>query len=150
LGETDLLDLYLAALLHDLGKLVLPDEILEKDGPLTAEEYVRVQRHPRAAADLLEPISSLRVPAVLIAHHHERWDGTGYPCSVRGPLIPLGSRILAVADTFNALTSNRPHRPACDPESALCLLETVAGSQLDPKLVKMFVGLMAKFLAPPA
>ncbi|MBI4401313.1 MAG: HD domain-containing protein [Nitrospirae bacterium] len=148
LARADLIHLHYAALLHDIGKLTVPDEILEKDGPLTGEEYALVQSHPRAAAELLEPISFLRVQTVLIAHHHERWDGTGYPYGLRGSFIPLGSRILAVADTFDALTSNRPYQPARHPESALRLLQRIAGSQLDPELVKVFVGLTAKFLEP--
>jgi HD-GYP domain-containing protein (c-di-GMP phosphodiesterase class II) len=142
LPEADLLDLYFAALLHDLGRLTLPEEILRKQGPLTAEEYALVQCHPRRGADLLEPITFLRTPAVLIAHHHERWDGAGYPYGLRGPFIPLGSRILAVADTFDALTSDQPPSRAADPDSAIGVLKVLAGSQLDPTLVELFVDMV--------
>ncbi len=138
----ELIHLHYAALLHDIGKLTLPDTILNKSGSLTADEYALVQSHPRAGAELLDPISFLQVPAVWIAHHHERWDGSGYPYGLRGPFIPLGSRILAVADTFDALTSNQSYSRARDPESALRLLYAVAGSQLDPELVEVFVRLV--------
>ncbi|TAJ25175.1 MAG: HD domain-containing protein, partial [Nitrospirae bacterium] len=141
LSAADLIHLHYAALLHDIGQLTLPDELLKKDGPLTAEEYEQVQSHPRAGAELLEPISFLQIPALWIAHHHERWDGTGYPYGLPGPFIPLGSRILAVADTFDALTSNRPDGQLYNQESALRLLRMVAGSQLDPTLVEVFVRL---------
>ncbi|MEW6542600.1 MAG: HD-GYP domain-containing protein [Nitrospirota bacterium] len=137
----DLIDLWYAAVLHDLGKLAMPDEILYKRGPLTMDEYAVVQSHPRAGAELLEPFGFLQTAAIWIAHHHERWDGAGYPYGLRGPLIPLGSRVLAVADTFDALTSDRPYSPARDHESALRLLRLVAGSQLEPDLVETFVRL---------
>ncbi|HET8580728.1 MAG TPA: HD domain-containing phosphohydrolase, partial [Nitrospiraceae bacterium] len=131
---------------HDIGKLTLPEEILWKDGPLTADEYALVQCHPRAGASLLEPIPFLRIPAILIAHHHERWDGTGYPYGIRGRFIPLGSRILAVADTFDALTSSLSYRQCLSPESATRLLRVVAGSQLDSDLVEVFAGLAPAML----
>ncbi len=147
LSGADVLDLYLAALLHDIGRLTLSTELLRKQEPLTAEEYTLVQCHPRAGAELLEPIPFLRIPAVLIALHHERWDGTGYPYGVRGSFIPLGSRILAVADTFDALTSSHFHGQPQSPETALRLLQVAAGSQLDPDLVEMFVRLVPAFRA---
>jgi HD-GYP domain-containing protein (c-di-GMP phosphodiesterase class II) len=141
LQAADLIHLHYAALLHDIGQLTLPDELLKKSGPLTAEEYELVQSHPRAGAELLEPISFLETPALWIAHHHERWDGSGYPYGLRGSFIPLGSRILAVADTFDALTSDHSYRTEGDLETALGLLQMVAGSQLDPELVQAFVQL---------
>lgn len=141
LSDGDVTDLGYAALLHDLGKLTVPRAILHKRGPLTADEYALVQSHPRAGAELLEAIPFLHVAAVWIAHHHERWDGTGYPYGVRGPYIPLAARILAVADTFDAMTSERPDQRALDGASALGLLKLVAGSQLDPDLVEIFVRL---------
>lgn len=138
-GES--IHLHRAALLHDLGMLTLPEEILHKDGPLTANEYALAQSHPRAGAELLQPFLFLRIPAVLIAHHHERWDGYGYPYGLRGDFIPLGSRILAVADTFDALTTEQPYRPSHDVEAAMRLLHVASGSQLDPVLVDAFVEL---------
>jgi HD-GYP domain-containing protein (c-di-GMP phosphodiesterase class II) len=141
LSATELNDLCLASLLHDIGRLALPKTVLENDGPLSGEEYALVQSHPRAAAELLAPIPALRRPALWIAHHHERWDGFGYPYGLRGALIPLGARILAVADTFDALTSPQAYRPALDRESAARLLRELAGSQLDPCLADAFLGL---------
>lgn len=141
LSREELVNLRNAALLHDIGLLCLPKDILEKKGPLTADEYALVQSHPRAGAELLEPISFLQTPALWIAHHHERWDGFGYPYGLRGEFIPLGARILAVADAFDALTMNRQ---AQDVESALHLLRVGAGSQLDPELAEVFAE-----LAPP-
>lgn len=139
--EGDVTDLGYAALLHDLGKLTIPCAIVRKRGPLTADEYALVRSHPRAGAELLEAIPFLRVASIWIAHHHERWDGTGYPYGVRGPYIPLAARILAVADTFDAMTSGRPDQRAMDHALALDLLKLVAGSQLDPDLVEIFVRL---------
>ncbi|MEK7294642.1 MAG: HD-GYP domain-containing protein [Nitrospirota bacterium] len=141
LSAGDLSDLCLASLLHDIGRLTLPKAILEKDGPLSDEEYALMQSHPRAGAELLAPIPALHRPALWIAHHHERWDGFGYPYGLRGELIPLGARILAVADTFDALTSPQPYRPALAGELATRLLRELAGSQLDPCLVDTFLGL---------
>jgi HD-GYP domain-containing protein (c-di-GMP phosphodiesterase class II) len=140
-SPAELNDLCLAALLHDIGVLTLPKHILEKDSPLSDEEYALVQSHSRAGAELLAPIPVLRVAALWIAHHHERWDGFGYPYGLRGTLIPLGARVLAVADTFDSLTSPQPYRPSQSVATALQLLELLAGSQLDPDLVKTFVRL---------
>ena len=138
LPAASLLDLVHAALLHDIGKVTLPKELLEQEGPLSTEEYVLMQSHPRAGARLLLPYPSLHRAAVLIAHHHERWDGSGYPYGIRGEWIPLGSRILAVADTFDAVFSDtgRCRRDAVP--FAIGLLRRVAGSQLDPALMEPF------------
>jgi len=141
LSAEELNDLCLASLLHDIGRLTLPQVILEKDGPLSDEEYALMQSHPRAGAELLSPIPSLRTAALWIAHHHERWDGLGYPYGLRGELIPLGARILAVADTFDALASSQPYRHGLDRESAVRTLQELAGSQLDPRLVEVFLTL---------
>ncbi len=140
----ELSDLCLASLLHDIGRVTLPKTLLEKDGPLSDEEYALVQSHPRAGAELLAPVPALRRPALWIAHHHERWDGCGYPYGLRGDLIPLGARILAIGDTFDTLTSIQPYQPLLGPDAAARLLRELAGSQLDPNLVDLFLGL------PPA
>ncbi len=144
LGHSDdaLLDLHFAALLHDIGLLTVPADILSKGGPLTGDEYAAVQSHPRAGAEVLESIRFLRQAAILIAHHHERWDGFGYPYGLRGQFIPLGSRILAVADAFDALAARRPTAAEVfEHETALAQLQAVAGTQLDPDLVATFVQL---------
>ena len=140
-SPAELNDLCLASLFHDIGMLTLPQHIRERDSPLSHEEYALVQSHSRAGAELLAPIPVLRTAALWIAHHHERWDGFGYPYGLRGALIPLGARVLAVADTYDSLTSPQPFRPAFEPESALRLLRELAGSQLDPCLVDVFLGL---------
>ena len=144
----DLNDLCLASLLHDIGVLTLPRHILEKDGPLSAEEYALIQSHPRGGAELLAPVPVLRVTALWIAHHHERWDGFGYPYGLRGEFIPLGARVLAVADTFDSLTSPHPFRPALELEAAVRLLQDLAGSQFDPALIPVFVRLVPSLSAP--
>lgn len=134
-------DLFCASLLHDLGKLALPAAIRNKPGALSLDEYVLVQCHPREGAEALEAVPGFRAAAVLIAHHHERWDGRGYPYGLIGRFIPLGARILAVADTFDALTSDRPYSRARPSDAALQMLRLVAGSQLDPDLVERFIAL---------
>ena len=139
LSAQELNDLCMASLLHDIGLLTVPQALLEKEGPLAASEYALLQSHPRAGAELLEPIPFLRVPALWIAHHHERWDGFGYPYGLRGTVIPLGARILAVADTFDSLVSPHWNGRIHDVTSALRLLQLLAGSQLDPDLVDVFV-----------
>jgi HD-GYP domain-containing protein (c-di-GMP phosphodiesterase class II) len=144
----ELNDLCLASLLHDIGVLTLPSHILDKDGPLSEKEYALVQSHPRAGAELLAPIPFLRTAALWIAHHHERWDGCGYPYGLRGELIPLGSRILAVADTFDSLTSPQPFRPPLEIDVAVRLLGDLAGPQLDPALVPVFARLVQRLWVP--
>jgi HD-GYP domain-containing protein (c-di-GMP phosphodiesterase class II) len=131
-------DLSYAGMLHDIGRLTLPDAILLKDGPLSAEEYALVQCHPRAGAEFLASFPFFERAALWIAHHHERWDGAGYPFGLRGMMIPTGSRILAVADTFDALILDRPRGQAVMVNQVLRLLQIVAGSQLDPELVATF------------
>jgi response regulator RpfG family c-di-GMP phosphodiesterase len=127
------------ALLHDIGKMGVPDAILQKPGPLDAQEWLVMRQHPALARDLLEPIAFLR-PAVEIPYaHHERWDGGGYPEGLVGTQIPLGARIFAVADVFDALTSDRSYRPAWTRERALAYVQAQAGRHFDPDMVQLFV-----------
>lgn len=147
LSENELSDLCLASLLHDIGLLTVPRTLIEKEGALTTDEYALLQSHPRAGAELLESIPFLRVPALWIAHHHERWDGFGYPYGLRGTVIPLGARILAVADVFDALVCPHWNGRAHDAKSALCLLQLLSGSQLDPDLVAVFTRITKAGLA---
>jgi hypothetical protein len=138
--QPDLWFLHVAGRLHDIGKMTLPQALLQKDGPYTAEEYAIVQCHPRAGAELLSGIPFLATPALWIAHHHERWDGSGYPYGLRNVQIPLGSRILAVADLFDSLASTVSETSPAS--AATAMLGRAAGSQLDPMLVEEFLRLV--------
>jgi putative nucleotidyltransferase with HDIG domain len=129
------------ALLHDIGKLRVPDAILLKPGPLTESEWVRVRQHPVYAYEMLRPILQLRPVAEMPYCHHERWDGTGYPRKLKGHEIPLSARIVAVADVWDALTSNRPYRCALPPEQVRAHIRAQAGHHFDPAVVEAFLAL---------
>jgi diguanylate cyclase (GGDEF)-like protein/putative nucleotidyltransferase with HDIG domain len=128
-----------AALLHDIGKLAVPEHILSKPGPLTAEEFQKVQAHPQVGADIIAAVPFPYPVAPLIQNHHERWDGRGYPRGLKGDDIPLGARILFLVDYFDALTSNRPYHEAMTFDAAVALIEQEAGKALDPRAVAAFV-----------
>ena len=136
-SETE--DLQLAALLHDVGKIGLPDEILLKAGKLTEDEWEQVRKHPIWGEEILRPIKQLRRVASWIRHEHERWNGGGYPDGLRGAEIPLPSRIIAVADAFDAITSDRSYRKAIPVRDATAILESAAGSEYDPEVVAAFL-----------
>jgi len=127
-----------AALLHDIGKVGIPDAILNKEGALTAEEWEPVKEHPQLGVEILRHVAELVncLPAIL--HHHERYDGTGYPSGLKGSDIPLEARILAVADAYDAITSLRPYHKQLPPQQALAELKRLAGAQFDPELVDVF------------
>jgi len=127
-----------ASLLHDIGKVGIPDSILSKEGPLTDEEWEPVKIHPKLGVEILRHIIDLVncLPAIL--HHHEHYDGRGYPSGLKGDSIPLEGRILAIADAYDAMTSPRPYREQLPPQSALEELRRCAGTQFDPKLVELF------------
>ncbi|MCL5024893.1 MAG: HD domain-containing protein [Chloroflexi bacterium] len=133
-----------AAMLHDIGKVGVPDAVLLKPGPLDDAEWSAICNHPSVGARILAPLEAFRKEADLLLHHHERWDGQGYPSGLKGNDIPLGARILAVADVFNALTSARPYRTAHSVEEAIAMLRKMAGVQLDPKVVEAFLSLVGK------
>jgi len=128
-----------AARVHDLGKIAIPDSILLKPGKLTAEEWALVKRHPVVGADLLQGLEIYEEIADVVRHEHEHWDGGGYPDGLSGEKIPLGSRIIAVADVWSALTTDRPYRPAYTADEARTILKAMAGKELDPKLVDLFL-----------
>jgi putative nucleotidyltransferase with HDIG domain len=130
--------LRLAALLHDVGKLVVPSAVLLKRGPLTDEELGLMRRHPAAGARMLRSLGAPETILPLVLHHHERWDGEGYPTGRRGDDIPLEARVLCIADSFDAMTSTRPYRASWTPDEALEELERCAGTQFDPELVTAF------------
>jgi len=131
-----------AALLHDIGKIGIPDKVLNKKGKLNGENWEAIKAHPRLGANIVGNIPNLVPCASGILHHHERWDGSGYPEGLKGEEIPIESRILAIADTFEAMTSARPYRPALSREEVVKELSKSAGSKFDPKLVEVFLGLI--------
>lgn len=126
-----------AAAVHDIGKLEMPVEIVNKRGPLSDEEFAIVREHATVGARLVAGLGDHELTAI-VRHHHERYDGAGYPDGLAGTQIPLGARIVAVADTFDALTSARPYRSAKGHREALALLAAEAGTQLDPNVVAAF------------
>lgn len=130
------------ALLHDIGKMGVPDAILLKAGPLTEDEWVIMRKHPEFASALLKPIGYLRKALDIPLYHHERWDGTGYPDSLRGTEIPLAARIFAIIDVWDALTSHRPYRPAWPREDARKYIQDQTGRQFDPQIVSEFMNLL--------
>ena len=131
-----------AALLHNVGKVAIPEEILRKAGPLSADELALVQRYPVIGEQILEAVPRFRGVARLVRHHRERWDGTGYPDGLRGEEIPLGSRIIAVVDAYNAMTDHRRYRVARGHAEAVAELQRHAGSQFDPQVVQAFLELL--------
>lgn len=144
-SKRDAEEVRIAALIQDLGLLLVPKEVLAKPGKLTEEEWSLIRNHPIWSIDLIDP------PAILtetietaVKHHHERFDGTGYPEGLKGDEIPMPARLLAVADTFDALCSERPHRPAYSTEQALSEMRKVAGSQLDPDLTDAFIQIVTE------
>jgi HD-GYP domain-containing protein (c-di-GMP phosphodiesterase class II) len=139
LGPTRLRDLVLAAQLHDIGKISLPHYILTKAGKLTDDEWWIMKQHPGKGWEIVSRASRLRPVAQIIRHHHERFDGDGYPDALTGDEIPLEARIISVADAFDAITSERPYRGAMTMAEAKAELRRVAGSQLDPEIVDAFL-----------
>lgn len=128
----------LGALLHDIGKIRVPDAILNKPGKLTADEWARMRNHPLYGQQILSGIGFLAGATRVVAQHHEKWDGTGYPWGLAGEEIDLNSRIFAVADAFDAMTSDRVYRPGSSYETAAAELTNGAGKQFDPAVVAAF------------
>jgi HD-GYP domain-containing protein (c-di-GMP phosphodiesterase class II) len=131
--------LRLGGSLHDVGKIAVQVSVLRKPGPLTEEELGQIRRHPVTGARLVESFEDFEPALPYVLHHHERWDGTGYPHGLRGGEIPLEGRLLGVADAFDAMISRRAYRPPLSVEQALAELERCAGSQFDPELATTFV-----------
>ena len=126
-------------LIHDVGKVAVPDSILKKDGLLTNQEYDIMKTHSTAGSEVIKDVKFFTTGSDIIKHHHERWDGTGYPDQLKGKDIPEGARIIAVADAFDAMTSDRPYRRALGHSLALNELKSCAGTQFDPKVVDAFI-----------
>jgi PAS domain S-box-containing protein/putative nucleotidyltransferase with HDIG domain len=145
LGCTDeeLLHIRRGALLHDMGKMGIPDEILQKPGPLTEEEWSIMRRHPLYAYQMLSPIHYLNQSLIIPYSHHERWDGSGYPQGLKGEDIPLFARLFAVVDVWDALSSDRPYRKRLPPQDVANYLQEEAGRLFDPYIVEKFLSLVA-------
>ncbi len=130
------------ALVHDIGKLGIPDHILAKPGKLSPEEFRRIQTHVSIGAEILKPVPFPFPVVEVVMTHHERWDGLGYPCGIKGEDIPMGGRIISIVDVYDALTSDRPYRRAMSPEEALKVMKEAAGKQFDPRLVDIFAEIL--------
>jgi HD-GYP domain-containing protein (c-di-GMP phosphodiesterase class II) len=131
--------LRLGASLHDVGKIAVDASVLRKPGALTEEELAQIRTHPVAGARLIEGVDDFHTALPYVRHHHERWDGGGYPDQLAGEEIPIEARLLGVADAFDAMTSDRSYRAALSVEQALAELERCAGTQFDPDLAETFI-----------
>lgn len=145
-GADQLAEVEIAALLHDLGKIGVPDAILQKPGPLNDDEVAVIRRHPEYGWAILNSIPGFEKTSLLVLHHHERFDGKGYPAGLSGKTIPIGARIVAVVDTLDAMLSDRPYRPSYSVPEVLQRLKPEAGSQFDPDVLGYFVELASRHL----
>jgi len=139
LQESELIHIRRGALLHDIGKMGIPDSILLKPGPLTEDERATMRHHPIFAYKLLKGIEYLQPALDIPYYHHERWDGLGYPNRIAGDRIPIAARIFTVVDVWDALTSDRPYRPAWTKEEAFQYIQNQSGKQFDPQVVQEFI-----------
>lgn len=144
--ESELRDIEAASLLHDIGKIGLPDSILLKPGKLSDEEFAITKKHPEYGWAILRSIPGFEKASLLVLHHHERFDGKGYPAGLAGENIPLGSRIVAVVDAFDAMISSRAYRDALPLEEVLRRLDANTDSQFDPKITPFFIELSKEHL----
>lgn len=142
LAQPEIDDLKAAGIIHDIGKIAVSNNILEKDGPLDEEEWEEIRKHPETGYSILSTVNEYSPFAKIVLYHHERWDGKGYPNGLKGYEIPLQSRILGVADAYDAMVSERAYRKAMSREDALAELRRCAGTQFDPEVVKIFSGIV--------
>src|SRR5471030_139826 len=145
--ETEIQGVKTAALLHDIGKLAVPEHILSKPGPLTQEEFQKIRIHPEVGAEIIAAVPFPYPVAPIILSHHERWDGKGYPQGLKGEEIPIGARVLSVVDYFDALMSDRPYYKAMSFDAAIGLLRQESGKALDPLVVTTFIGMYPELAA---
>lgn len=148
LSANDQTTIRIGGYLHDVGKIAIADRILLKPGKLTDEEYREMQRHSALGADIVSTVEQMAGIAAIVRHHHERWDGRGYPTLLAGADIPIGARIIAIADAFSAMTNDRVYRAALSMDHAWDELRKGAGSQFDPELVPLFESVVAELAEP--
>ncbi|HRU40129.1 MAG TPA: HD-GYP domain-containing protein, partial [Candidatus Goldiibacteriota bacterium] len=144
LNERDTEIIKYAGLLHDIGKIALPDDIIKKPSKLSDQEFVVVQKHPTIGARIIKEIETLSGMVPIVLHHHERFDGRGYPDGLKGEDIPLGARIVHVTDAYDTMVSARAYRDMLPPELAVSELRKNAGAQFDPKIVEIFIASLKK------
>lgn len=147
--EERLAVLELAGHLHDVGKIGVPDAVLNKPGKLTVEEFEMMKAHPEIGEQIIRGIDFLEALVPYVLYHHERYDGKGYPKGLSGEAIPIEGRLLAVSDTFDAMTSSRPYRKQLDPDRAIEEIERCSGTQFDPKIVGIFLEIWRAGLFEP-
>jgi diguanylate cyclase (GGDEF)-like protein len=150
LSDEEVQSVRTAALLHDIGNMAVPEHILAKPEALTPEEFERVKIHPRVGAEILRNVPFGAPVSELVLCHHERWDGLGYPAGLRGEDIPLGARILAIADCYSTLQADRPYRPARNEAEAIAVLREFAGTAFDPTLVDLMIARLDATTVPAA
>jgi putative nucleotidyltransferase with HDIG domain len=139
LSEPDRRRITFGALLHDIGKLGVAENIIFKEGKLDSSEWDVLKSHPEIGARVVDRMEFLTGTVEIVKHHHESWDGSGYPDGLEGEAIPLGARIVAVADSFDAMTTNRSYRRALSIDEAIDRMNKAAGKQFDPRIVRVFV-----------
>ena len=139
LADRQVEDIHLGGMLHDIGKVGIPESILNKNGPLTAEEWEVMKEHVVFGEQLLEPLTSIANVREMVGHHHEMYDGSGYPGGLAGAQIPLGARIIAIADAYDTITSERTYKKARTPSAAFAEMKRCSGAQFDPELLEIFM-----------
>jgi HD-GYP domain-containing protein (c-di-GMP phosphodiesterase class II) len=145
LSHSQLEDLRLSAIFHDIGKIAIPDAILSKAGPLNAEERREIERHPLIGEQIVAPVATISdAVRAIVRHDHEHWDGSGYPDGLHGEQIPLGARIVLVVDAYHAMVSDRPYRDSLPHEQARAELQANAGTQFDPGVVAAFMRVLKR------
>jgi len=148
MDQAEVEELRLAALLHDIGKVGIPEAILNKSGPLDASEWETMKTHTELGAKILEPLLAMKRIRLMVRHHHEFYDGTGYPDRLNGESIPYGARVIAIADAYDTITSERTYKKARTPDDAFTELERCAANQFDPEIVRIFIETMRRAPRP--
>jgi putative nucleotidyltransferase with HDIG domain len=148
LEQAEVEEIRLAGLLHDIGKVGIPEGILNKSGPLDATEWETMKTHTELGAKILEPLETMSRIRLMVRHHHEYYDGSGYPDRLQGETIPYGSRVIAIADSYDTITSERSYKKGRSPEEAFTELERCAATQFDPAIVRVFVEKMRRLPDP--
>jgi len=145
LGDTDLKDLYIATRLHDVGNIGIDSNILKKNGPLTPDEWIQIQKHPVIGASIISFLNGFDAVSTIVMYHHEHFDGTGYPDGLKANEIPIGSRIVQLVDVYDSLTCSRPYRPAMTGEEVNEVLEKGRGTKFDPYLLDIFLWVIERY-----